>query len=102
MLHTVPQSLCNLVNLTQLYLRNNQIGDEDFPKDMRSLMNLRDLNLSGNRMRTLPQSLFHLESKYIRGHSTTTCKEFCPFLTPTLRGRKTTFFDLPPLLILST
>ena len=63
MLHTVPQSLCNLVNLTQLYLRNNQIGDEDFPKDMRSLMNLRDLNLSGNRMRTLPPSLFHLESK---------------------------------------
>ena len=75
LLRTVPQTLCNLVNLTHLYLRNNEIGDEDFPKDMRSLMNLRDLNLSGNRMRALPQSLFHLESKYFK-QPKSNCKTF--------------------------
>ena len=61
LLRTIPQAITNLVNLTHLYLRNNEIGDEDLPKDMRGMINLRDLNLSGNRLRTIPQSLFHLE-----------------------------------------
>lgn len=61
LLRTIPQAITNLVNLTQLYLRNNEIGDEDLPKDLRSMLRLRDLNLSGNRLRTIPQSLFHLE-----------------------------------------
>lgn len=63
LLRTIPQALTNLVNLTHLYLRNNEIGDDDLPKDMRPLIKLRDLNLSGNRLRTLPASLFHLEGK---------------------------------------
>ena len=61
LLRTFPATLCNLVNLTQLYLRNNEIGSDDFPKDLRGLSGLRDINLSGNRLRHLPQSLFHLE-----------------------------------------
>ena len=73
-LRIFPSTLCNLVNLSHLYLRNNEIGDEDFPKDMRGLLKLRDLNLSGNRMRTLPPSLFHLEGE--SSSEKTSSKEF--------------------------
>jgi len=47
--------------LTHLYLRNNRLGDDDFPKDFGMMkVTLRDLNLSGNNLTTLPPSLLGL------------------------------------------
>ena len=54
LLRSVPDNLCSMTSLTQLFLRNNQIGDYDFPKSLAGLTKLRDLNMSGNRLEAIP------------------------------------------------
>ena len=57
----LPPEITSLTSLAHLYLRNNQIGDDDFPKDLGSLkMTLRDLNMSGNRVTTIPPAILNL------------------------------------------
>lgn len=61
-IHSLPDSMgVELKSLTHLYLRNNRLGDEDLPKDFGMMrVTLRDLNLSGNNLTTLPPSLLSL------------------------------------------
>lgn len=60
-IRSLPESLTELRSLTHLYLRNNLLGDNDLPKDFGTMrVTLRDLNLSGNRLTTVPPSLLSL------------------------------------------
>ena len=56
----LPEGLAFMTGLTQLFLRNNLIGDNDFPKSLESLRSLRDLNLSGNRLTTIPRAVLQI------------------------------------------
>ena len=54
MIRSLPESAANMSNLTQLFLRNNLISDDGFPKSLHGkLTKLRDLNLSGNRLESM-------------------------------------------------
>ena len=54
LIRTLPESLGYMFNLERLFLRNNMIGDYDFPKSLATLTKLKDLNLSGNRLQAIP------------------------------------------------
>ena len=55
-----PDHLNHMHNLIQLFLRNNLIGDQSFPKTLSGLQKLRDLNLSGNRLTHIPNQICEL------------------------------------------
>jgi len=58
----VCDSITNLTSLTHLILRNNHIADNDLPKDMIAMKNLRTVNLSGNRLTCVPPQLLDIVS----------------------------------------
>ena len=63
LLRSLPREIINLVGLTRLFLRNNLLSSEDdLPKSLASLKNLRDLHLSGNRLEIFPSQLLELTS----------------------------------------
>ena len=56
----------NLTSLQTIYLRNNELVDDSFPKDMSNLKKLKEINLSGNNLTRVPQQLFeNLSLKYL-------------------------------------
>jgi len=63
-IRSLPEEMgTQLKSLTHLYLRNNRLESEDFPKDFGMMkVTLRDLNLSGNNLTTLPPSLLGLSA----------------------------------------
>lgn len=62
LIRELPENLNTMVNLTQLFLRNNLLDDLSFPKTMSSMVRLRDLNLSGNRLTTIPSPVLGVVS----------------------------------------
>jgi len=58
----VCDAITSLPSLTHLYLRNNLITDNDLPKDMIAMTNLRTLNLSGNRLSCVPPQILDIIS----------------------------------------
>ncbi|QTA92267.1 IPT/TIG domain-containing protein [Desulfonema magnum] len=61
----IPPELGNLESLTELYLNNNQLGDNDsgIPPDLGNLPNLQKLNLSNNQLTgDIPSDLGNLSS----------------------------------------
>jgi len=74
-IRTLPESMTELRSLTHLYLRNNLLGDNDLPKDFGTMrVTLRDLDLSGNKLTTVPPSLLTLHglrNLYVGGNDIT-------------------------------
>lgn len=54
--------LLQLTNIESLYIRNNHLGNDAFPKDLQSLTKLRELNLSGNQFTIVPPQLYEMTS----------------------------------------
>ena len=59
-LKTLPESVGNLVNLTQLDLSRNKLNT--LPESVTKLTNLTQLNLSRNKLETLPESVTKLKT----------------------------------------
>jgi Leucine-rich repeat (LRR) protein len=60
-------SLLTQLSLTSLILKNNNLDSDSFPKSFGLLENsLKELNLSGNRLSTVPEQILELKSlKYL-------------------------------------
>jgi Leucine-rich repeat (LRR) protein len=56
----LPASVSRLCLLKRLYLRQCNLSEDGFPIDLGSLSSLRDLNLSGNDFRNLPNCISQL------------------------------------------
>nr|ACO15042.1 Leucine-rich repeat-containing protein 58 [Caligus clemensi] len=61
-LRDIPNSITSLVNLTSLILKNNHLTIHSFPKNFKDSRNLRDLNLSANRLEEIPHQIYELGS----------------------------------------
>lgn len=56
----VNDFLLQLPMLQSLYLHNNHLTDDGLPKDFPALSNLRELNLSGNKLSRVPPQLYEM------------------------------------------
>ena len=57
-INTVPDSICNLVNLQKLYLQHTSITA--LPEDIGNLVNLKELSISHTNITNLPESIYNL------------------------------------------
>ena len=57
-LKTLPNNICNLINITNLDLSDNQL--ETLPLEIGNLINITNLNLSDNKLKTLPLEIGNL------------------------------------------
>ena len=56
----IPKGICNLKNLKELWLYENQI--KTLPKNIGNLKKLRTLNLNDNQIKTIPESIRNLKN----------------------------------------
>lgn len=54
--------ILQLPELHTLYVKNNQLDDNCFPKDLSLLTKIREINISGNLLTTVPQQLYEVIS----------------------------------------
>ena len=56
----IPKGICNLKNLKELWLYENQI--KTLPKNIGNLKKLRTLNLNDNQIKTIPENIRNLKN----------------------------------------
>ena len=61
-LQRLPDFLGELSQLVSLAVKNNGLSNDSLPKSLEGLPNLRELNLSGNRLTQFPEQVLDLPS----------------------------------------
>ena len=56
----VDDLILSLKHLTKLVLKHNNIDNEGLPKDLGKMQSLRELNLSGNRLKKFPPQIIEM------------------------------------------